>query len=253
MNKRLNSPKLFQFLHGKYLNLLTVLISLLLISSLFDSLILPLPIRSLLFLWAIFLMLKALSLPKSLLWILRGVAIFAMLFDFIKFPNNFLVNRSFSMISMVFYSVFLAITIIVMSKRIMTENIITEDTILGGICIYLMIGLVWFLFYDLVTLLDSSSFDNLDQGATSPSQKLLYFSITTLTTLGYGDITPNSGLAMTLTNLEAIVGQMFPAIFIARLVGLYSNEENTKRQNNKDGGIREIEKLSSSAKRDTLD
>jgi hypothetical protein len=204
---------------------------------------LPLPIRPVLFLWAIFLMLKAMSLSKSLLWSLRGVAIFAMLFDFIQFPN-FLVNRSFSMISMVCYSVFLVITIIVMSKRIITEDIITEDTILGGICIYLMIGLAWFLFYDLVALADSSSFDNLDQGATSPSQKLLYFSITTLTTLGYGDITPNSGLAMTLTNLEAIVGQMFPAIFIARLVGLYGQGENIKGQPIKDNSnIGEKKKL----------
>ena len=51
---------------------------------------------------------------------------------------------------------------------------------------------------------------------------MLYFSFTTLTTLGYGDITPVSKMTMTLSNVQAIIGQLYPAIFIARLVGLYT-------------------------------
>ncbi|MEO1352209.1 MAG: potassium channel family protein [Cyanobacteria bacterium J06635_15] len=51
--------------------------------------------------------------------------------------------------------------------------------------------------------------------------KALHFSFTTLTTLGYGDIVPISEIALVLTNLEAIIGQMYPAIFIAILVGNY--------------------------------
>ena len=50
---------------------------------------------------------------------------------------------------------------------------------------------------------------------------MLYLSFVTLTTLGYGDITPVSQTARMLTTLEAIVGQLFIAIFIARLIGLY--------------------------------
>jgi hypothetical protein len=244
MNNRFNPPRPFRFTHQKYLDLLTILTGLLLISSLFKNQISVLPIGPLLFLWAIFLMLKAISLPKSLLWILRGVAIVAMVFDFVRLPNDVLLNRSFSITSTICYSIFLGITIIIMSKRIFTEDIITEDTIIGGICIYLMIGLVWNLFYELVVLVDGNAFDNVDEGVTSTSQKLLYFSFTTLTTLGYGDILPISGLAMTLTNLEAIIGQMFPAIFIARLVGLYSQGENIKGQQIKDNSnIGEEKKL----------
>lgn len=234
MNNQINSSRrIFQFTHQKYLDLLTVLIGLLLISSLFKNSMFVLPFGSLLFLWAVFLMLKAMSLPKSQIWILRGVAVVAMILDFVKFPNNILLNRSFSITSTICYCLFLGITIIIMSKRIFTEKIIGEDTIIGGICIYLMIGLVWYLFYSLVVLIDFNAFDNIAPAVTSTSQKLLYFSFTTLTTLGYGDILPISGLAMTLTNLEAIIGQMFPAIFIARLVGLYSNSENINRQQTK--------------------
>ena len=50
------------------------------------------------------------------------------------------------------------------------------------------------------------------------------FSFTTLTTLGYGDITPNNAFAMILTNAEALVGQIYPAVVIAKLVSLYKVE-----------------------------
>ncbi|MEM7717215.1 MAG: potassium channel family protein [Cyanobacteria bacterium P01_A01_bin.68] len=52
----------------------------------------------------------------------------------------------------------------------------------------------------------------------------MYFSFTTLTTLGYGDIIPVSPLAKMLTNLEAIIGQLYPAILIAILVGGYISQ-----------------------------
>ncbi|MGC8712867.1 MAG: potassium channel family protein, partial [Leptodesmis sp.] len=55
---------------------------------------------------------------------------------------------------------------------------------------------------------------------------LIYFSFTTLTTTGYGDIVPISTLARAFANVEAIIGVMYPAIFIARLVGLYSTQQH---------------------------
>ena len=99
---------------------------------------------------------------------------------------------------------------------------VTEDTLKGGISIYLMIGILWYMFYELILLIDVDAFsiqiENLE------TYKLVYFSYTTLTTLGYGDISPLNKLAMALANLEAIIGQMYPAIFIARLVTLYDND-----------------------------
>ena len=59
--------------------------------------------------------------------------------------------------------------------------------------------------------------------------QMLYFSFSTITTLGYGDIVPNSGLAKMLANLEAITGQMYTTIFIARLVGLQIVSEVSKK------------------------
>jgi len=57
----------------------------------------------------------------------------------------------------------------------------------------------------------------------------MYFSFTTLTTVGYGDITPVSSFAMMLTNLEGIAGQLFLTIFIARLVGLHVMQNHVSK------------------------
>ena len=109
-----------------------------------------------------------------------------------------------------------------MTIKIFNSKKVTGDTVKGGISIYLMIGILWYMFYELILLIDVDAFsiqiENLE------TYKLVYFSYTTLTTLGYGDISPLNKLAMALANLEAIIGQMYPAIFIARLVTLYDND-----------------------------
>jgi Ion channel len=86
-----------------------------------------------------------------------------------------------------------------------------------------MIGFLWGIFYKMIYLFDADAFSNI-----SPEnylRKLNYYSFITLTTVGYGDITPQNSLAMSLANIEAIIGQLFPAIIIARLVGLYEAEK----------------------------
>lgn len=94
---------------------------------------------------------------------------------------------------------------------------VDADTIKGGICVYLLLGITWMGIYRLVYEFDPYAF-SVQFGAT---WEFMYFSFTTLTTLGYGDITPVSSFAMMLTNLEAMAGQLFLAIFVARLVGLH--------------------------------
>jgi voltage-gated potassium channel Kch len=96
---------------------------------------------------------------------------------------------------------------------------ITIHRILGSATAYLLIGFTWGAMYNLLGLLDpgafaSSTFPRLGQG------EYFYFSIVTLTTLGYGDITPLHPLARSLVSLEALTGQLFPAILIARLVSM---------------------------------
>ncbi|MBM9512037.1 potassium channel family protein [Desulfogranum marinum] len=109
------------------------------------------------------------------------------------------------------------------------------DTIYGGVCIYFFLGFLWSELYALTELFAPGSFSVSAAGLSLANMKaeLSYFSFVTLATLGYGEITPVGDMARTLAVMEAVVGQMFVAVFIARLVGfhlagpLQSKGENT--------------------------
>ena len=105
---------------------------------------------------------------------------------------------------------------------------ITGDAILGGISVYLLIGIAFGFLHAWNEMAVSGSY----QGATlstfpgEPDVRtmglFLYFSIVTMTTLGYGDIVPATQAARMLCAVEAVVGQLYVAIFIARLVAMYA-------------------------------
>lgn len=99
---------------------------------------------------------------------------------------------------------------------------ITGYRIQGAVAVYLLLGLEWTNFYELVFRLwpDAFHFTRFEQAAARPTHGLAYFSFVTLTTLGYGDITPLHPVARSLAVGEALVGQLYPAILIARLVSM---------------------------------
>ena len=100
----------------------------------------------------------------------------------------------------------------------------TGHRIRGAIVIYLLLGGIWAMLYQVVALTIPHAFhlpEGIAGGDADALQRLLtYFSFITLTTTGYGDITPIHPVARTLTMLEALVGQLYPAITLARLVSL---------------------------------
>ena len=112
-----------------------------------------------------------------------------------------------------------------------TEREVGLQTILGAIAGYLMLGLVWALFYGLLELSNPGAI-NLDVDLRFPgagvfdagqlNTKLVYFSFVTLTTLGYGDVTPISAGAASLAMMQAVTGQLYIAVLIARLVAIAS-------------------------------
>jgi hypothetical protein len=121
--------------------------------------------------------------------------------------------------------------------EVLREEEISVDTILGGICIYLLAG---YFFTHLYLLLLAANPAALATGGREvrvlmegphPLQAIpsvVYFSFTTLTTIGFGDLTPATGGARLVAMGEGIVGQLFPAIFIARLVSLYVARDGTR-------------------------
>jgi hypothetical protein len=98
---------------------------------------------------------------------------------------------------------------------------ITYHRIVGAILLYLTIGLVFVALYTMVGAYSPNAFSGTTITArVSLPSDLVYFSFTTLTTLGYGDIMPVHPIARSLSNVEAIIGQVYPATLLARLVSL---------------------------------
>jgi hypothetical protein len=96
-----------------------------------------------------------------------------------------------------------------------------SEAIAAGLCAFLLLGLLWSIIYSFINHLDPTAFGdaNLKFSGGEPGGSL-YFSYVTLTTLGYGDVTPLSEGARMLTALQAVLGQLFVAIMVARLVAL---------------------------------
>jgi len=126
----------------------------------------------------------------------------------------------FEMAEMGTYTLFYGICLLVFLHRIFSEKTVTMDSIQGGIAIYFLSGLLWAFFYQMLLLFNSDAilFSDYVQGGLSD---MIYFSFVTMTTLGYGDITPVSRMAKNLALLEAVWGQTYLAVLVARLVGLH--------------------------------
>jgi len=126
---------------------------------------------------------------------------------------------------------FLALLTVIVLLAVLRGQRVTADTIVGALCVYLLFGLTWGNAYALIDLVTPNAFlvaPDLAQAAdwgspTSPIMPLLqYFSFVTLSTLGYGDITPLAPFARSLAVFEAMAGQLYVAVLIARLVGIHT-------------------------------
>ena len=109
----------------------------------------------------------------------------------------------------------------VVARAVFAPGRVTYHRIIGAVLPYLLIALVFVALFIFAGLASPQSFSGLAlQDSPSLAANLIYFSFATLTTTGYGDIIPVHPLARSLCNLEAIIGQLYPATLLARLVSL---------------------------------
>jgi len=120
----------------------------------------------------------------------------------------------------VFTIALLAVLTALVLKQVFRAGPVTSHRIQGAIVVYLLIGLVWASAYQLLDLLEPGSFQVPSDETGLHTQVLGYFSFVTLTTVGYGDVTAIHPVARVLVIAEALIGQLYPAILIARLVSL---------------------------------
>ena len=130
---------------------------------------------------------------------------------------------------------FLGLVVWTLLGDIARQTRIQPETIYQAACVYLILGVIFALLYASIGQIDSGAFNPVVAAGTAPDSadasskgvglaKWVYFSFITLTTVGYGDITPIAPAARSLVILEALLGQFFVAVLVARLVGLLQTQ-----------------------------
>jgi Ion channel len=109
----------------------------------------------------------------------------------------------------------------VVARAVFSPGRITYHRIIGAILVYLSVALTFVALYSIVGLLVPNAFSGMSFGDNPAlASNVIYFSFVTLTSTGYGDIFPVNPVARSLCNLETIIGQLYPATLLARLVSL---------------------------------
>ena len=126
---------------------------------------------------------------------------------------------------------FLVVAITFTLGQVAIGNAINTNRLVGAVCVYLLLGVIWAMAYTLVNLSSPGAFTGF-----TPTEGLgwdsewLYNSFVTMTTLGYGDILPVSATARGLAYMQAIVGQFYIAVLVAGLVSAYVSKRSEQNE-----------------------
>jgi hypothetical protein len=131
-------------------------------------------------------------------------------------------------VTLVAIAVLALVTPIAVLHRIRRHRHVTAETIFGAVCVYVLIGLL-FAYADLAVQTISSGHFFAQSGMHRESD-FVYFSFITMTTVGYGDLSPTTGVPRTMAVSEALVGQVFLVVLVARLVSVYSPQSGAARR-----------------------
>jgi hypothetical protein len=125
------------------------------------------------------------------------------------------------LLTRIFGALFFAYAVIIILQIVARSTEITKETIYAAVVAYLLIALMWAFIYMILELLVPGSFSLPGKSHRLETMHFEYFSFVTITTLGYGDITPLSNRASALAFLEALVGQIYLVVLVAWLVGMH--------------------------------
>jgi voltage-gated potassium channel Kch len=131
-------------------------------------------------------------------------------------------HRSLGMLDNLVRLAFVMMLAVIVTVQVFRPGNVTQHSVQGAICVYLLAGMAWAYSFSILLACDPSALHIPESYELAPVRTGLirYFSFVTLTTLGYGDIVPVSPIARSLATSEALFGQLYPAIMIARLISL---------------------------------
>ena len=205
-----------------YSSLLISLLALIVISPLAHHLTGSI-LTELLFTSILLLSIYIVSNNKRVLLIGTALIVPALLFSWISIIDETVWMK---IISKGLTALFILYTIVILSKRVFFSKKVHPHLIHGALCIYLLTGILWAIVYALINIIDPNSFNfpnhllntHNPEDFKAQFEHFLYYSYVTLTTLGFGEITPVSALTRSLSALEAITGQFYIATLVASLV-----------------------------------
>lgn len=149
-------------------------------------------------------------------WVLAGASVLISAIEYgTEFPTLLIVSTGVTF-------AFCMLTMIIALREVVFARGVDANRLAGAVSVYLLMGLNWAIVFSFLALADPGAFSGLQISSERSFLHLLYYSFVTLTTLGYGDISPVSPVARALAYLEAISGVMYVAILVASLVGSFS-------------------------------
>jgi hypothetical protein len=155
----------------------------------------------------------------------RSQAIFAL---FLVLPliittwsEYFVEIKTLSLLTRIFGVLFFGYATINILRIIVKSEKVTKETIFAAIVAYLLIALMWAFLYMILERASPGSFSFPDKGLWGETMRFEYLSFVTITTLGYGDITPITDQASALVMIEAVIGQIYLVVLVAWLVGMH--------------------------------
>ena len=115
---------------------------------------------------------------------------------------------------------------ITLLRYIYTSKVVNANVMMTAITVYIFIAAMFTPLYVIVSRLDVNAFVDNGLGVAPQWQQLVYFSFVTLATLGYGDVLPLNAWARSLATMEGMVGVLYVALIMGRLIGVYSQERD---------------------------
>ncbi len=156
-------------------------------------------------------------------WCLVIPLVLFWLYDLLTGPNNVALARHPLSV------VYVGYVIVLILRHLFTTGRVTVDTIASSLCVYFLLAILWAEFYSIMEIANPGSFHVNTPGAADTPLELggdgtalaLYYSLVTMSTLGYGDVVPKTAPARMFAAMEAVTGQMYLAVLVARLVGMH--------------------------------